>query len=99
MNEPLDIWWSSVVRKAEVNCDVTWLPPEHPFALIPEWTPKLQLRTISTGALLHAVEEYSKATISFCLSLAHPYTPLGLVGLLAPWFVHGVMRVFEKKIL
>ncbi|CAJ0600432.1 unnamed protein product [Cylicocyclus nassatus] len=95
MNEPMDILWTELVRKAETSCDITWVHSEHPFAILPEWTPKLQIHTISTGHLLNALEQYSQNITSFCLSLAHPQSTLGLVGILAPWFDAKVLVTFE----
>ncbi|KAL6728434.1 hypothetical protein Aduo_010208 [Ancylostoma duodenale] len=95
MNDSLDILWTTLVKQADPNCEVVWLPPDHPFAILPEWNPSLRLRTITTGQLLRAVEKYSKEVMSFCLSLPHPQTPLGLVGCLAPWFGGMVLTTFE----
>ncbi|KAK6740020.1 hypothetical protein RB195_008471 [Necator americanus] len=95
LNDSRDILWTTLVRKAEQSCDITWLPAEHPFVILPKWTPTLRLRTISTGQLLRAANEYSKAAISFCLTLAHPQTPLGLVGYFAPWLGGKVLSTFE----
>ncbi|RCN32913.1 hypothetical protein ANCCAN_21270 [Ancylostoma caninum] len=95
MNDTLDILWTTLVKQADANCEVVWLPADHPFAILPEWNPSLRLRTISTGKLLRAVEKYSREVIPFCLSLPHPQTPLGLVGCFAPWFVGIVLTTFE----
>ncbi|KIH42438.1 hypothetical protein ANCDUO_27577, partial [Ancylostoma duodenale] len=37
MNDSLDILWTTLVKQADPNCEVVWLPADHPFAILPEW--------------------------------------------------------------
>uniref|UniRef100_A0A158PBS8 HET domain-containing protein n=1 Tax=Angiostrongylus cantonensis TaxID=6313 RepID=A0A158PBS8_ANGCA len=95
INNQVDLLWSKEIAKACTQCEPEWLPANHPFAIIPQWTPDLYLRTITTGQLLQAAWEFSPHLLSACLSLAHPQTVLGLVGCMAPWLTGKTLAIFE----
>ncbi|VDO64895.1 unnamed protein product [Heligmosomoides polygyrus] len=57
--------------------------------------PSLQLRTITTRQILSSAAELAPLTVADCLSLAHPQTPLGLVGCVAVWLTGNVLAIFE----
>ncbi|KAK6047707.1 hypothetical protein COOONC_14788, partial [Cooperia oncophora] len=63
--------------------------------LFPFRTPDLNLRTVSTKQILRAAQELGSLTISDCLSLPHPQTPLGLVGCVAVWLAGKTLSTFE----
>ncbi|VDL71096.1 unnamed protein product [Nippostrongylus brasiliensis] len=82
LNKEIETEWRDLVAKADISCD-------------PVWTPKLQLRTISTKQALIAAEQLAPLTVSDCLSLAHPQTALGLIGFVAIWFSGKTLAIYE----
>ncbi|WKX99119.1 hypothetical protein Q1695_014193 [Nippostrongylus brasiliensis] len=95
LNKEIETEWRDLVAKADISCDPVWFDGTHPFAILPEWTPKLQLRTISTKQALIAAEQLAPLTVSDCLSLAHPQTALGLIGFVAIWFSGKTLAIYE----
>ncbi|XGW16593.1 hypothetical protein V3C99_001777 [Haemonchus contortus] len=95
LNEDIDVEWRKEIVKAYTSCDPVWVAGSHPFAILPKWSPELHLQTVSTRQALMAARELGSLTISDCLVLPHPQTPLGLIGCVAVWFCGKTLSTFE----